>query len=76
MIRMADIPREDRWKFRAPYKAHSPDDGFKAVLEGGCHCGAVKYELSRDKPLMSKYCHCEDCQVMHGMYQPQATSLA
>lgn len=24
--------------------------------EGGCHCGRVKYQLNREKPLSAKYC--------------------
>ena len=58
---------KNEWKFRAPYKVHSnEDDKFKALYEGGCHCGRVKYQLSRKKPLDSKYCHCSTCQVLHG----------
>lgn len=55
------------WKFRAPYKIH--DNGhFKAVLEGGCHCGKVRYQLSRDRPLKAKFCHCSTCQRIHGSF--------
>ncbi|KAL9123373.1 MAG: hypothetical protein Q9187_000055 [Circinaria calcarea] len=56
----------DDWKYRAPYKVHDNDPNFKVVYEGGCHCGRVKYQLSRDKPLDSKYCHCTTCQTLHG----------
>ncbi|KAK0610668.1 Mss4-like protein [Bombardia bombarda] len=58
---------EDQWKHRPPYRLN--DDGgkdFVAKWKGKCHCGAVQYELSRDKPLASKYCHCTTCQRMHG----------
>ena len=60
---------KNEWKFRAPYKVHSNDDGgaFKALYEGGCHCGRVKYQLGREKPLDAKFCHCTTCQVLHGM---------
>lgn len=34
--------------------------------EGGCHCGRVRYELRRARPLASKYCHCTTCQRLHG----------
>lgn len=59
----------NEWKFRAPYKVHSKDDNgnFKALYEGSCHCGRVQYQLSREKPLDAKYCHCTTCQVLHGM---------
>ncbi len=37
-----------------------------------CLCGEVKLELTGD-PLFSFYCHCEDCQAVHGAaYIPAA----
>ncbi|EGO54889.1 hypothetical protein NEUTE1DRAFT_125008 [Neurospora tetrasperma FGSC 2508] len=57
---------EDEWKFRAPYKIHDKGEDFQVKWRGKCHCGAVQYELSREKPLASKYCHCTTCQRMHG----------
>ncbi|KAH8903817.1 hypothetical protein BR93DRAFT_930955 [Coniochaeta sp. PMI_546] len=57
---------EDQWKFKAPYKIHDKGDKFEAKWKGKCHCGKVQYELSRDKPLASKYCHCTTCQRLHG----------
>ncbi|KAK4653389.1 hypothetical protein QC762_507250 [Podospora pseudocomata] len=57
---------EDQWKFRAPYKIHDKGENFDVKWKGKCHCGAVQYELSREKPLASKYCHCTTCQRMHG----------
>ncbi|KAL3423163.1 hypothetical protein PVAG01_04910 [Phlyctema vagabunda] len=57
---------ENEWKKRAPYLIHGNDDGFQAIYEGGCHCGRVKYQLNREKPLSAKYCHCTTCQVIHG----------
>jgi hypothetical protein len=56
----------NEWKFRAPYKVHENEDGFKALYEASCHCGKVKYQLSREEPLDAKYCHCTTCQVLHG----------
>jgi hypothetical protein len=32
---------------------------------GGCHCGAVRYELSAP-PLMIYNCHCTNCQKITG----------
>ncbi|KAK5083435.1 hypothetical protein LTR05_005937 [Lithohypha guttulata] len=58
--------KEDEWKHRAPYKIHDDDSKFPAKWKGGCHCGKVKYELSREKPLASKRCHCHTCQRLHG----------
>ncbi|KAK0738190.1 Mss4-like protein [Schizothecium vesticola] len=58
---------EDEWKFRPPYRIaeHSPSE-FSVKWRGKCHCGAVRYELSRARPLASKYCHCTTCQRLHG----------
>ncbi|KAL7953199.1 Mss4-like protein [Trichoderma compactum] len=55
---------DKRWETQLPYQ--EPDRNFDKVLEGACHCGRVKYWLSKDKPLASKYCHCGDCKVIHG----------
>jgi len=43
---------------------------FKVWYEGSCHCGRVRYQLGRERPLASKICHCGTCQVLHGsMFQ-------
>jgi hypothetical protein len=34
-------------------------------LTGGCHCGAVRYELAAP-PLMIYNCHCTNCQKITG----------
>jgi len=49
------------WKFRAPYLVHTNDSNFKSLYDGSCHCGRVQYQLSREKPLYAKYCHCSTC---------------
>ncbi|KAL9127893.1 MAG: hypothetical protein Q9217_003329 [Psora testacea] len=54
------------WKHRAPYRVHDDDLDFHVRYEGSCHCGKVKYQLSREKPLDAKYCHCHTCQKIHG----------
>ncbi|MCJ1461968.1 hypothetical protein MMC07_000568 [Pseudocyphellaria aurata] len=56
----------NQWKFRAPYRIHEDDEKFPARYEGSCHCGKVKYQLSREKPLDAKFCHCTTCQKIHG----------
>lgn len=56
----------DEWKHRAPYQIHTKAEHFKAAWNGTCHCGKTKYQLSREKPLVSKYCHCTTCQRLHG----------
>lgn len=58
------------WKTAAPYlpSSQAEVDGkpFDKKIRGECHCGQVSYWLSRDRPLASKFCHCRDCQKMHG----------
>ncbi|KAF2816558.1 uncharacterized protein BDZ99DRAFT_377126 [Mytilinidion resinicola] len=55
----------NEWKKRAPYKIHDKGEDFKALYDANCHCGKVKYELSRQEPLDSKLCHCSTCQRQH-----------
>lgn len=55
------------WRTEHPYQKPSDDDDFMAVWEGSCHCKSIKYQLGREKPLSSKYCHCVDCQRMHAV---------
>lgn len=62
------------WKKRAPYRVHEPNDNFKALYEANCHCGKVKYQISRKEPLDSKLCHCTTCQTQHGMSTLSRTS--
>merc|ERR1712124_219539 len=52
------------WATKAPYAP--PANDFDIKLQGSCHCGHVMYNLSRDKPLASKFCHCNDCKIIHG----------
>jgi len=53
------------WKNRAPYRIHDSNENFHALYDASCHCGKVKYQLSREKPLDSKLCHCTTCQTQH-----------
>ncbi|KAK7224865.1 hypothetical protein V2G26_012868 [Clonostachys chloroleuca] len=57
---------DEKWKHRAPYRVRQSTEEFEVKWRGSCHCGKVKYQLSRDKPLASKYCHCRTCQRLHG----------
>jgi hypothetical protein len=34
-------------------------------IDGGCHCGALKYEADID-PARIGVCHCIDCQILSG----------
>jgi len=65
--RDTDVEAEpSEWRFRAPYSVHANDGSFQALYEGGCHCGRIRYQLSREMPLQAKFCHCTTCQVLHG----------
>lgn len=64
------MPEKDYWKTRPPYKIHDKGENFKARYEASCHCGKVKYQLSREEPLDSKLCHCTTCQTQHGISYP------
>lgn len=59
--------KEDEWKHREPYRIHGDDEDFPVKWKGGCHCGKIKYQLSREKPLAAKFCHCTTCQRLHGV---------
>lgn len=54
------------WKQRPPYRIHEKNEDFEVKYEANCHCGRVKYQLSRREPLDSKLCHCTTCQTQHG----------
>lgn len=34
-------------------------------LQGGCYCGAVRYEVDGE-PMMKAQCHCRECQYITG----------
>lgn len=55
------------WKKRPPYLVHDKNEDFPVKYDASCHCGKVKYQLSREEPLDSKLCHCTTCQTQHGM---------
>ena len=35
------------------------------MIAGGCHCGAIRYELEGDA-ITHALCHCTDCRRAHG----------
>ncbi|KAL0571512.1 hypothetical protein V5O48_010446 [Marasmius crinis-equi] len=61
------VDKVEDWRTRHPYHPSlSGNAAFEKKYEGSCHCGRVRFWLSRDRPLAAKYCHCRDCQVLHG----------
>ncbi|CAI4216054.1 unnamed protein product [Parascedosporium putredinis] len=55
-----------QWTEKPPYIPASQRSGFTSRHRGSCHCGKIQYSLNREEPLASKYCHCSDCQTLHG----------
>ena len=45
--------------------ASAADRSFVPRDQAGCQCGAVAYEVRTD-PVDAKFCHCRDCQTLHG----------
>lgn len=43
---------------RPPYTLVSENTPFNRVYTGNCFCNRVQFEISRRKPLDSKFCHC------------------
>lgn len=37
----------------------------KLPMEGGCHCGAVRYAVTA-RPMAVNACHCDDCKRLSG----------
>jgi hypothetical protein len=58
--------KDDDYKTRPPYRTTDKNHQFEKRYTAHCHCGRVKYWLSREKPLATKFCHCIDCQAQHG----------
>lgn len=54
------------WRDQPPYRTEGRNEHATKHHEAQCNCGRIKYWLSREKPLASKYCHCTDCQSLHG----------
>ncbi|GAW12492.1 hypothetical protein ANO14919_018620 [Xylariales sp. No.14919] len=54
----------DDWRNRPPYRTTDANEQFQKRHTAHCHCGRVKYWLSREKPLAAKFCHCIDCQAL------------
>jgi hypothetical protein len=42
------------------------------AMRVACRCGAVEIEISGE-PVAQFYCHCDDCQIVHGAaYVPES----
>lgn len=38
---------------------------MSAIMTGGCHCGAIRFEVSAE-PVGTAHCFCTDCQKLTG----------
>ncbi len=46
------------------------------AMRAACRCGAVEIEISGE-PVAQFYCHCDDCQIVHGAaYVPESVYAA
>lgn len=63
---IAAMSTSEDWKNQPPYGGFDVEKTSQAEWSGGCHCGSVKYEIYKKKPLDAKFCHCTTCQKMHG----------
>ncbi|KAL2206824.1 hypothetical protein CC79DRAFT_908010 [Sarocladium strictum] len=62
---------EGAWRYEPPYvppEEATTGEGnpFEKKVLGSCHCEMVQFYVTRDKPLKAKFCHCSDCQIIHG----------
>jgi len=58
------------WMSKPPYNwmpecGSGGEELFKTKYESSCWCGAVRFAFASD-PLDAKYCHCKQCQRLHG----------
>jgi hypothetical protein len=51
---------------RPPYVMQPLEKFGEIKWRAHCQCGQVEYALRRERPLDAKFCHCRQCQVLHG----------
>ncbi|KAA1467314.1 hypothetical protein DENSPDRAFT_235739 [Dentipellis sp. KUC8613] len=56
---------EPDYMHKPPYYWTSEGDLFQPQYKSRCWCGNVEFEVHGD-PLDAKYCHCTQCQSLHG----------
>jgi hypothetical protein len=57
------MPPDDDWRHAPPYS--QADAEFPVKYRARCFCGAVAFEVCAD-PVDAKFCHCPQCQSLHG----------
>lgn len=58
------MSHQKRTRFEEPWEAHFPERS-DMVLEGGCACGAIRYQV-KGSPFLAVHCHCESCRKTTG----------
>ncbi len=57
------VEQTDDWRQAPPYA--QGDKHFSVAHRAQCFCGAVAFEVCAD-PVDAKFCHCPQCQSLHG----------
>ncbi|WVF70820.1 hypothetical protein IAT40_005614 [Kwoniella sp. CBS 6097] len=60
-----DKHEDDEWLKDAPFYLGKSREGWETKWRESCWCGKTAFVYDAD-PLQAKYCHCEDCQRLHG----------
>lgn len=55
----------DDWVRKPPYQLGTAPKDFKPKYRQRCWCGKTRFSYSED-PKQIKFCHCKDCQRLHG----------
>ena len=71
MMDPQDVKDADIWKSSDPYLPLGATEDFEIRFTATCMCGKVEHAVDSD-PVVSKFCHCTSCQILHGMYASQA----
>ncbi|KZT53643.1 hypothetical protein CALCODRAFT_500905 [Calocera cornea HHB12733] len=60
-------PSPPAWASDPPYTLPPGERApFQPTWHGACFCRTVQWAVRREQPLDAKYCHCTDCQRLHG----------
>jgi len=57
--------KDDDWLALPPFSVGKSREGWTTKWRESCWCGKTAFVYDSD-PLQVKFCHCEDCQRLHG----------
>lgn len=63
------------WTIQPPYCPRK-DCNSIVYWTGHCQCRRIMFNISRQKPLDAKFCHCKTCQILHGIILLSVTKTA